>query len=204
MKLGSTRQAIHDALCWGYLQRSESSLVEYITYLTRIEKTIRAGAPCGDFLEAAYICAAVNTLSAAGGWLKFAYGSDDSETIQTALAGELRDMFPCKGVRKNQRLLELAKTSLEDFRFGVWREQTLKLGIYAERMGTSEDHFERDWGKTRRAMLKQIGMWDREGVGQVSRMVRALRGPTDVEDRPSEVLRDLKNPLQNGGYHDHN
>jgi hypothetical protein len=40
-------------------------------------------------------------------------------------------------------------------------------------------------------MFKQITRWDREGVGNVSRMVLSLKGPTDPEDRPSEVLKEI-------------
>lgn len=191
MKLGSTRQAIHDALSWGW-QQGQSSMVEYLTYLTRVEKSVRRGAPCGDFLEAAYICAAVNTLGTVGGWLKFAYGAEDSELIQTDLAWHLLDPLGAHTAKRHRRMLSLAMTALEDYRLGVWQEKQIPVIVYTERMGTDESHFERDWGNERRIILKAIRRWDKEGIGQLSRMVHSLRGPTDEEDRPSEILKDLK------------
>lgn len=192
MKLSSTRQAIHDALCWGWQQR-ESSMVQYLTYLTRIEKSIRRGEPCGDFLEAGYICAAVNTLGTIGGWLKFAYGPQGSDVIQTDLAWHLIEPLGSQTARRHRKMLSLAMTALEDYRLGIWREKQIPIVVYAERMETNEDHFERDWGRERRIVIKTIGRWDKEGVGQVSRMVQSLMGPNDdFEDRPSEVLKDLK------------
>ena len=191
MKLGSTREAIHDALCWGWQQR-QSSMVEYLTYLTRIEKSIRSSEPCGDFLEAAYICAAINTLGTSGGWLKFAYGHDDSQVIQADLAWHLLYPLGSHTARKHRKMLAMAQTALEDYRLGVWREKQIPIVVYAQRMDTNEDHFERDWGSDRCRMLKDIRQWDKEGIGQVSRMVHSLRGPTDFEDRPSEILEDLK------------
>ena len=192
MKLSSTRQAIHDALSWGW-QQGESSMVQYLTYLTRIEKSIRRGEPCGDFLEAAYICAAINVLGTAGGWLKFAYGPQDSETVQTDLAWHLLYPLGSHTARQHRKMLALAMTALEDYRLGVWREKQIPICVYADRMETNEDHFERDWGRDRRAVLKAIQRWDKEGLGQVSRMVLSLIGPNEEEeDRPSNVLKDLK------------
>lgn len=190
MKLSTTREAIHDALCWGW-QQGESSMVQYLTYLTRIEKSIKRGEPCGDFLEAGYICAAINTIGIQGGWLKFAYGAADVPTIQTDLAWNLCYPLGSHTAKRHRRLLAMAMTSLEDYRLGVWRERQIPVEVYCDRMGTSPNHFQRDWGREHEHMMKTIRLWDKEGIGQVSRMIQALRGPTDLEDRPSEVLKDI-------------
>lgn len=190
MKLSTTREAIHDALCWGW-QQGESSMVQYLTYLTRIEKSIRRGDPCGDFLEAGFICAAINTLGTTGGWLKFAYGSDDVPVIQADLAWNLIYPLGTHTAKRHRRMLAMATTSLEDYRLGVWRERQIPVEVYCDRMGTVANHFQRDWGKEHDHMMKTIRQWDKEGIGQVSRMIQALRGPTDLEDRPSEVLKDI-------------
>jgi hypothetical protein len=190
MKLSTTRQAIHDALAWGW-QQGESSMVQYLTYLTRIEKSIRSSEPCGDFLEAAFICAAINTLGLIGGWLKFAYGHEDSPIIQTELAWNLLYPLGSDTAKRHRKKLSLAMTSLEDYRLGYWQEKQIPIQLYAQRMEVCEDNFERDWGNAHRFMLKQIVKWDREGVGQVGRMVHALKGPNEPEDRPSEILKDI-------------
>jgi hypothetical protein len=190
MKLSTTRESIHDALCWGW-QQGESSMVQYLTYLTRIEKSIRATQPCGDVLEAGFICAAINTIGVPGSWLKFAYGADDSGVIQADLAWNLIYPLGSHTAKRHRRMLSMAMTSLEDYRLGVWQEKQLPVELYCDRMGTSPNHFQRDWGKEHERMMGTIRLWDKEGLGQVSRMVHALRGPNEPEDRPSEVLRDI-------------
>jgi hypothetical protein len=193
VKLTTTRQAIHDALSWGW-QQGESSMVQYLTYLTKIEKSIKRGEPCGDFLEAGYICAAINTLpSHIGGWLKFAYGYEDSKIIQTALASKLRfDLFAMATAKKHNRLLALAETSLEDFRLRTWQYRELPNALYCERLGILQPNYYRDgWGNKQNRCLDLIKQWDREGVGQVSRMVRSLKG--DSEETASQVLESLAN-----------
>ena len=190
MKLSTTRQAIHDALTWGW-QQGESSMVQYLTYLTRIEKTIKASEPCGDFLEAAFICAAINTIGVLGGWLKFAYGFRDAPVIQTDLAWHLLGPLGSHSAKRHRRLLSMAMTSLEDYRLRVWQERQIPVELYCDRMGTIPNHFARDWGREHDLIMRNIGQWDKEGVGQISRMVHALRGPTDAEDRPSEILKDI-------------
>jgi hypothetical protein len=166
-------------------------MVQYLTYLTRIEKSIRSSEPCGDFLEAAYICAVINTLGTMGGWLKFAYGHTDSPIIQTELAWNLIYPLGSDTAKRHRKKLSLAMTALEDYRLGYWQEKQIPVQLYAERMGVYEHNFERDWGDKKRLMFKQITRWDREGVGNVSRMVLSLKGPTDPEDRPSEVLKEI-------------
>src|SRR3990167_6488432 len=194
MKLGSTRQAIHDSLCWGW-QQGESAMVQYLTYLTRIDKSIRSNEPCGDFLEAAYICAAINTLPAHfGGWLKFAYGPDDLIVVQDALASKIRfDLFPLSSPKKHARYFSLASTALEGYRLRVWQERDLPIELYCDRMGIDQKNWTHNWNEHKEKCSNCIRDWDKEGVGHVSRMVRSLRGPTDPENRPSEIIRDLQN-----------
>lgn len=191
MKLGSTREAIHDALSWGWHQ-GESSMVQYLTYLTRIEKSIRKSEPCGDVMEAAFICAAINTIGIPGAWIKFAYGPTDLLTVQVGLARQLRDLFPLCGLKRHHRLNSLAMSTLEDMRLSTWNHhRSLPKELYCERIGTKVDHFARDWGEEHKLMIRKVIQWDREGVGQVSRMIHSLRGPTEPEDRPSEILKDI-------------
>lgn len=193
MNLSSTRQTIHDALSWGYLQIASNGLQEYLIYLTRIEKSIVNRDPV-DCLEAAYICAAINTIRPhLGGWLKYAYGPDDSGLVQTALASKLRfELFPIASVKKNARLFELANTGLEDYRLRVRRYRELPIQVYAQRLGVHPEHWARDWSDKQDKCLDAIKLWDAEGVGQVSRMVKALRGEND-DETPSVVLKELEN-----------
>lgn len=161
---------------------------EYLVYLTKIEKSIYRGDPCVDFLEAAYICAAINTLTPRhlGGWLKFAYGPDDLKTVQSSLASTLRfGLFPVSNAKKHERLLNLCNTALEDYRLRVHRNRTLPNVLYADRMGVHPEHWNRDWKDYQDKCIGEVISWDREGVGMLSSMVKALR---EGEHRPTEVL----------------
>jgi hypothetical protein len=194
MKLSTTRQAIHDALAWGYLQTGIVGIVEFLVYLTRVEKSLSHRDQNVDFLEAAYICAAVNSLrDHVGGWLKFAYGPDEEGLIQDSLASKLRfDLFPISTARRHVRYFNLATTSLEDFRLRLRRNRDLPIQVYSERLNVPQPNFYRDgWGDKKDLCLNRIRIWDREGVGQVSRMVKSLKG--DSDDSPTEILRDLAN-----------
>lgn len=194
MKLSSTRQAIHDALAWGYLQTGLTGINEYLVYLTRVQKSIRQHDPNVDFMEAGYICAAINTLEPhLGGWLKFAYGPEDLTLVQDALAAKLRfDLFPVSTPKKHSKLFSLAQTSLEDYRLRVQRNRDLSIVIYAQRMGVDDSNWARDgWCDKLDRCFKTIVVWDKEGVGQVSRMVKSLRDNNDEGETPTEVLNDL-------------
>lgn len=192
MKLGSTRQAIHDALCWGQLQR-QSGLTEYLEYLTLIQKSVMPNNSAVDMIEAAYICAAIHSLDLhLGGWLTFAYAPEPSGVVQDALASKLRfDLFPMTSAKKHMRLFNLASVSLEDYRLRVHLHRDLPSVVYAERVGVDECNWARDWREKQDKCLRAIGTWDKEGVGQVSRMVKSLRGEDDEGEQPSEILEDL-------------
>lgn len=194
MNLSSTRQAIHDALAWGYLQTGLTGINEYLIYLTRVQKSLRQHDPNVDFMEAGYICAAINALDPhLCGWLRFAYGPQDLAVVQDALASKMRfDLFPISSPKKHVRLFSMAQTSLEDYRLRVQRKRDLPIVIYAQRMGVDPDNWSRDgWGDKREKCLNTIVIWDKEGVGQVSRMVKSLRGNDDEGERPTEILNDL-------------
>jgi hypothetical protein len=196
MKLTSTRQAIHDALSWGYLQKSENGIVEYLTYLCKIQKSQRQNDPNLDFMEVGYICAAIDTLSKPlRGWLEFCYGPEDSKSINIILGGYVWNMmFKISNAKRYAKQRALCECAVEDFRLGVMQHKTLPIQIYSDRMEVSESNFSRDWGDQRRQCLRVVQVWDTEAVGHASRMIKSLRG--DSDNRPSEVLRDL----QNEGY----
>lgn len=204
MHLSSTRKAIHDALAWGHLHQGAIGMGEYLVYLTRIEKSIRQSDPCVDFLEAAYICAAINSLKAPlSGWLTFCYGQDEQDTVQRSLASQMRfKLFPTtpagtpmtktkieKAFKNHERYKSLCYTALEDYRLRVNRNTSIPNALYSERMGVHSEHWARDWKGHQDKCLGEVAQWDSEGVGRVSSMVKALR---DGEHRPTEVLNEMR------------
>lgn len=194
MKLSSTRQAIHDALAWGFLQK-ESGLVDFLTYLTKIEKSHRPTNAAVDLVEAAYICAAIDSLKPhVGGWLKFAYGPEDLKVTQSVLASKLRfDLFPLTNAKRHVKLYALAETSLDDYRLRLRRYRDMPIAVYCERLGVAQPNYYRDgWGDKQDRCLNEIKLWDKEGMGQVSRIRRALNGEND-EETASKILQEFAN-----------
>ena len=192
MRLESTRKAIHDALAWGYMQQGLSGMGEYLVYLTKIEKSIRNNDPCVDFLEAAYICAAINSLKPGylGGWLKFSYGPDDLSLVQASIAAQMRfKIFPMCSVKKHNRLISLCNLALEDYRLRFHQRRALPNAMYAEALKVHPENWNRDWEHYQSKCLDEIKQWDAEAVGKVSCMVMALKG--ENERQPSEVLLEM-------------
>lgn len=190
MNLKNTREAIHEAFTWGHTKK-QSGLSEYLDYLTQIQKSGRDNnQSTAEFVEAAYILAAVSSLPPhIGGWLEFAYGFDDSQLIQLSLAARLRDLFRFRHARQNHRYLALAMSALEDQRIGYWQRRRLPVVVYAERIGCDPDNFQRDFSRPLKKCTEEITGWDRDGIGQVSRVVRSLRGESDYQ--ASEELADI-------------
>lgn len=188
MRLSSTREAIHDALASGYLHQGGNSLVEFLTYQTRIEKSHVARDCCVDFLEAGFIRASIEQLEPSiGHWLKFCYGPDDSLALQRSLAGNLQSaMGLFASAKRKARLLVLAQTTLEGYRLRIWQQRDFTNDLYALRLGVNVTAWARDWGKAKENYLKKIRSWDIHGIAYVSRMVRALNGKSDFT--PSQIL----------------
>lgn len=188
MRLTSTREAIHDALASGYLHQGGNSLVEFLTYETRIDKTESARDHNVDFLEAGYIRAAINQLDhSSAQWLKFCYGPDDSIGLQRVLAADLRrDWTPIISSKKRARLFVLAQATLEGYRLRIWQQRDFTNELYALRLGVCAAHWARDWAKAKDGYLKKIRSWDIHGISHISRMIRALNGKSDLT--PSEIL----------------
>lgn len=200
MKLGSTRQAIHDALSWGWHQRN-SGLTEFLDYLTQIQKSQRPNGSAADMLEAAYICAAIDSLgSPVGKWLRFAYEPEPSESMQTQLATYLRWQVPRRAKSNAKQLTQakwhlrlhlIASTALEDYRFGLRRNTPFPVTVYTDRIGMQAQNWKRDgYSEILRGFMATISTWDKDGVGHVSRMVRCLRG--EAEEDTQAILHDIK------------
>ena len=184
MKLGATRQAIHDALTWSYQQRGESGLVEYIKYMTKIEKTYRAnnGQMTADFLEAGWILAAVNNQkSHIAAWLRYCYGAIDNEFDALSVSGWLFMENYLGSAKGNgiDRHKELCRCAVDDFRLRMRRSKAMPSEAYASAMQVDSGNFARDWGKKRDTLIDQVQSLDFEGVGKVSIVVKQLRGEGD-------------------------
>lgn len=195
MNLTTTRKAIHDALCWGWMQK-QSGIVEYLTYLARIDKSAKPSNSDLDLVEAAYIIAGINKLEPhIGGWLKFCYGPEHSLVIHGSLSSKLRfDLFPISSVKKHQRYLALASTAVEDYKLRQWQKRNLPDALYAARMDVYPSNFRRDWGRSLNQCLNKISAWDADGVGRISAVVKAMKGEAErggMAVGPTVVLEEI-------------
>lgn len=187
MRLGATRQAIHDALTWSVQQKGESGLVEYMKYMTRVEKTFKAnnGQMTADFLEAGWILAAVNNQpNHVGAWLRYCYGAVDNEFDLLSVAMWLF-MENYLGHAKGQgieRHKELCRCSVDDYRLRMRRSKPMPVEAYAQAMGVDSGNFARDWGKKRDTLVDQLQSVDIQGIAKVSIVVRQLKGHGEFEN----------------------
>ena len=194
MRFDSTRQAIHDALAWGYLKR-ESGLTEYLTYLCKIDKSGTTRDNCVDMLEAGYILAAISKLPPhIQSWIRFGYGYDDSRIIQSVVASYIRfHLWPISEAKKHERLIAMAKKATEDYRLRVWQNKQMPIIAYCQDMGVNEKNFKRDWGNRLDQCLDLLKLMDSDGVGRISPVVKALKGQAEVDGKPvgPSVMLDL-------------
>jgi len=187
----STRHAIHDALAWGWLNRSDMGMLEHIKLHCRVQKsnTHNNNARIQDILEAGYILAAIRDQKPlVRSWLYFAYDISEHPHDRAEIACELFDQFFRGHIRadKISRYRALCEVSVDDYRLRILRQKPLPIQVYTRTMKTHPDHFSRDWQEKRDKCLDSIASLDKEGIGNVSRMVKSLQGKS--EERPSEIL----------------
>lgn len=197
MKLGSTRRAIHDALTWGYQQKGELGIVEWLKYLTKIEKSFRQDEwRTADFLEAGWILAAINCLRPeVGAWLRYCYGVDNYESDLQIVATFLF-MANFLGRKKIDRYQALCKCAVDDYRSRIRIVKSMPAEAYVHAMQVNASHFARDWKDPKNLCLDQLKSIDSEGIARVSMMVKYLRGERP-DGRENETLTDILEEIEN-------
>jgi len=196
MKLGATRQAIHDALTWAWRQKQEMGIVKWLTYLTKIESSFRTNDwQTADFLEIGWILAAINSQPPHTiGWLRWCYGADENQFDQQQIAVWLY-MHNFLGLPKPDRYRALCRCAVDDSRLRMRRqgEKSLPIEAYAHEMGMDPSHWARDWHRKQRVLFEQIGAIDSDGVGRISIVIRQLRGYGEF-DGLKDALKTCANP----------
>lgn len=193
MILKGTRQAIYDAMYWGWLKKGSMGMVEWSRYMCRIDRSVKQNNDdlIQDELEAGYILAAIDSCRpVVAAWLYFCHHNDAREADRQQVA--LTACYDCFGpinVKKLARHRKLCEVAVDDYRLRVWRTKHMPAEVYAEAMGIDSSNFARDWHDKRGMALDYIKGLDAEGMGHVSRMVRALRGEGD---RPHAVLAEMR------------
>lgn len=176
-----TRNAIQDALAYAY--QADSSMKEYLTYLCRIDKSTTTGS--AQFVRAmqfAKIRAAINSQKQPiPAWLHYCYGPDlasenkarQRRTLSLMLS--LRLYTPPISVIRRERIERLCLCAVEDYRMRILHNRSLSNAAYAGHMGTSSDHWRRDWTALQDQALDLLQQWDSHGIGGVSATVREIR-----------------------------
>jgi len=187
----STRQAIHDALAGGWLNRSDMGILEHIQLHCRVQKsnTHNNNARIQDILETGYILAAIDQQRPlVKSWIYFAYDITERLHDRAEIACELFSQFFMGHIRANKisRYRALCEVSVDDYRLRIRRQKPLPIQVYTRTMKVNPDNFARDWQGKRDKCLDSIASLDKEGIGNVSRMVKSLQGRS--EERPSEIL----------------
>ena len=190
MHLKGTRQAITEALTFGL--RQQGGIVQQMLYGCKIDKspTDRSHSIV-DGLEAGYILAAVDLQKPhIAAWLRHNYGYIYSRELVSDLAKRLRiDLFSDIATRQHPRMFGLCTVAVDDYKYRLQTGQMDKgipRDVYSHAMGTSESHFQRDFGRKRGDIFARIQDWDSEGIANISIMLRALRGEGSF--RPSQLI----------------
>lgn len=187
----STRHAIHDALAWGWLNRSDMGMLEHIKLHCRVQKsnTHNNNARIQDSLEAGYILAAIDSQRPiVRAWLYFAYHFQDRPHDRAEVACELFSRLFGGEVRQDKIAPHraLCEVSVDDYRFRLLRNNPIPTECYTKNMKVNPKNFSRDFGDKRDKCLDSIGNFDKEGIANVSVIVRSIRG--EIEETPSEIL----------------
>lgn len=182
MRIRGVRNAIQDALAYAYT--ADSSMVEYLDYLCRVDKTRKTGIEQNVMaIQFAKIRAAINDQKAPiPQWLHFAYGPDlecankgsQKRTLALMLSHKLYK--PPISTKKRDRLEQLCHCAAEDYRLGVFRGQRLPIIEYCKPMDVHQSNWDRDgWEALREKAMDLIKGLDSDGLGRVSITVREIR-----------------------------
>ena len=181
VKIMGTRRAIQDSLAYAHL--SANGMAEFLTYLCKIDKTHKTGIEQNVLaLQFAKIRAAINDQRAPiPQWLNYAYGPDIEQSdksrqcrlVGLTIAARLTPS-PCS-LKRRDRMQQLCKLAVEDYRLGMFMGKTLPVSIYVESMEVLENNFARDWAPSRDDAFEIIKGLDSDGVGHVSKVVREIR-----------------------------
>ena len=134
-----TREAIHQALCAGWLTNRESGFIEYTKYLCRINKSgcsDSTGAVANQ-VETGYVLAAISKQrQIVQAYLRYAYGLEErSEALRTILGWGIRWSIEPKPstAHRHARLMALAKVSTDDYRLRVAQTRSMPIEVYVKR-----------------------------------------------------------------------
>ena len=140
-------------------------------------------------MEAGYVLAAIDQQRPiVRAWLYYAYHFQDRPHDRSEVACALFFAHFDRGIRPDKigRHKSLCEVSVDDYKFRLLRQKPLPPECYTKNMKVNPNNFSRDWGEKRNKCLDSIGSFDKEGIANISVIVRSLRGET--EETPSKIL----------------
>ncbi len=172
-------------------------IMEWVKYECRISRSVKQNDNyrIQDMTEAGYILAAISLQKAPiAYWLTYCYGIEnrDYDRLEVACALFEALFFGLQSSDKLKKHRALCEIAVDDYRLRVFRNKEMPLRPYGVAMGITdvEHNWGRDWKDKRNLALDQIKGYDAEGVGNVSRMVQALRGGGKYQ--PTEILTEMR------------
>lgn len=190
MRWSSTRQAIHDASIWPWLQQG-IGMMGWARYQCKIDRTAHGGSDlrCQGLVEAAYIMAAVNNQRPpVAALLRYVYACDNTLTDRLTLASYLFIHHFNDAKRRNRHKM-LAWLAVKDYQQRIRYGRSMAVEQYAQAMGINASHWARDWRAKHDMCLETLSRLEATGLANVSMVVKHLReGPVDVERTLTETL----------------
>lgn len=176
MKLGDTREVIHNALAIGQLTPVQEN------YGTRIDHSPASSANnliC-SYVEAGRILDAIDKLSDnCQWWLYCAYAPNDNNTVNFAshLGDELfRKYFQSDKEKRWPRLRRLSRIAVLDYKNRVNNGNPLTDAFISSQIGIHAPHYvERGWMKKLKTAQEELARLDLIGLEAVRAEVRRLR-----------------------------
>jgi hypothetical protein len=186
MKWTTTREAIQTALAWAYLQKGDGGMVGQALLGCQIDNSPRNE----DWvmvanLEAGQICAEINAQKPPiAAWLHFCYGPEDSPHDQGQVASQVIQVhFETVGGMWRDRYIQMAHIATLDYKCRILSEgqRPLPREVYLNGVGIHHSNWVRRGFEVQKQLcLDTLASMDKEGIGAVSRVVKAIRTQESV------------------------
>lgn len=178
-----TREAITQALDWGWLKKSSMGWIDWHKYLTKIERSRMTGGWDEENLFMAKVLSEIHSQKPlVRFWLELCYGPDTEEwkpkkdLYRSTLAGHVMVNFTNSSLEKD-KIMEVAKIAADDMTHRCRTERPFPRQVYANVIGLryTNDHVYgwKPWGKIVDKCLDVYYAFDDAGISNIRDAMRA-------------------------------
>lgn len=176
MKLGSVRDAIHDATAIHLLNRAG---LDPFKYGTRIDKSSfgSANSIIVDAMEAGRIIGAVESQPEhIRCWLMYAYAAVTDQKYKPPLQVRLFNiLFSSRAKRLKERLLRVCGAAVDDLKMRYNNSRSFEDSYLAIQVGCAESTYNETYKKSLVGVQKELQRFDSEGLAKVSDVIDELK-----------------------------